>query len=62
MAMKIDVSNIAKAKGLSKDRLNPETSQNLLLDSALPLRETRSSSINQNKGTSSPNQENIIGH
>ena len=34
----------------------------LLLDTTLPFRETRSSSINQNTGTSSSNQEIITGH
>ena len=37
--------------------LNPQTLQNLLLDTALPFREVRSSSIHQNTGTSSANQE-----
>ena len=56
------LQKLPKPEELPKDILNPETLQNLLLDTTLPFRETRSSSINQNTGTSSPNQEIITGH
>ena len=41
---------------------NPETPQNLLLDTTLPFRETRFSSVDQNTGTSPPNDEPFTRH
>ena len=49
MAEERDVSSTAKARRTAQRHTEP---QNLLLDTALPLREMRSS----------PNQENIAGH
>ena len=51
-----------KLEQLPKVILNPWILQSLLIDTALPFRETRSCSINQNTGTSSANQENVTGH
>ena len=54
---------LSKTEGLPKDTLNPLIAQSLLLlDSALLFRERRPSSINQNTGANSPNQENLMGH
>ena len=39
---------------------NPQTAQNMLLNLALTFRKTRFTSIHQNTGTSSPNQENFM--
>ena len=52
---------LPKPEGLPKDMLKPQIPQNLLLYTALPLGKTRSSPINQNTDTSSPNQKKITG-
>ena len=61
-AAEIDVSNTAKARRTAQRNPEPIDSPNLLLDTALPFKETRSSFIDQNTGTSFPNQESITGH
>ena len=48
--------------GLPKGILNPYTLQRILLDIALPFRETRSSSTHQSTGTNPPNQETFTRH
>lgn len=61
-ATEIDVSNTAKARRTAQRHPEPIDSPNLLLDTPLPFRETRSSFINQNTATNFPNQESITGH
>ena len=41
----------------AKSIVKPQTSENTLLDKALPFKETRFSSIHQNKGTNPTSQE-----
>ena len=50
-----------KLEQLPKVILNPWILQSLLMDTALPFRETRSRSINQSTGASSTNQETSQG-
>ena len=47
---------------LNKEITDPQTPQNILLDVALPFRETKSSSTHQNANASLPNQEAFIRH
>ena len=53
---------LPKPEGLPKDTLNPQTPENLLLDTELLFREMRSSSIHQNTDRNSPTQETITRH
>ena len=59
---KTETQHCSLADSLPKAIPNPETPQNLLLDMTLPFSETISSSVDQNRGTSPPNQETFTRH
>ena len=60
--MEIDVSNTDKARRTAQRHIEPIETPKPTTEHCTALQRDKNSSINQNIGTSSANQENIIGH
>ena len=62
MLSRLVIAFLPRSKHLFISWMSPKTIQNLQLGTVLPFRETRSSSIHENSGTSPPNQEMFTMH